>query len=289
MFRGRQLGLITGADFLVRCAYQVGKAPVLPLFAAALGAGEVFLGLIVSVSTLTGMLLKPLFGVLSDRWGPPRMAAGGHRAVHRDAFRLPPRRVAGASAGRAPAARYGDCDLRPGDDRLRRGDDVRRQGRAHRLVLAGPQRRVHRRTACRRRNVGVHGPGDDLHRGRLRKRARVPAGAHVARGPASGRSEADAGACPGPPGGRLRAEDALRLARRQPRCPVPGRQVRGKDLPAAAGAVARRQPGHGRRGARRPGGREHGPEPAGRPYRRPRRVHEVGARGHAGDGGRLWC
>ena len=69
MFRGRQLGLITGADFLVRCAYQVGKAPVLPLFAAALGAGEVFLGLIVSVSTLTGMLLKPLFGVLSDRWG----------------------------------------------------------------------------------------------------------------------------------------------------------------------------------------------------------------------------
>ena len=69
MLRSRQLGLITGADFVVRSAYQVGKAPVLPLFAAALGAGEVFLGIIVSVSTMTGMLLKPLFGVLSDRWG----------------------------------------------------------------------------------------------------------------------------------------------------------------------------------------------------------------------------
>ena len=65
----REFGLITGADFVVRSAYQVGKTPLLPIFAASLGAGEVFLGVIVSVSTLTGMLLKPLFGILSDRWG----------------------------------------------------------------------------------------------------------------------------------------------------------------------------------------------------------------------------
>ncbi len=65
----REFGLITGADFVVRSAYQVGKTPLLPIFALSLGAGEVFLGVIVSVSTLTGMLLKPLFGILSDRWG----------------------------------------------------------------------------------------------------------------------------------------------------------------------------------------------------------------------------
>jgi len=47
----------------------MGKTPLLPIFAAALGAGSIFLGLIVSVSTLTGMLLKPLVGVFSDRWG----------------------------------------------------------------------------------------------------------------------------------------------------------------------------------------------------------------------------
>ncbi len=60
---------ITLADFIVRSGYQMGKTPLLPLFAAALGATGALLGLIVSVSTLTGMLLKPLIGVLSDRWG----------------------------------------------------------------------------------------------------------------------------------------------------------------------------------------------------------------------------
>ena len=60
---------ITSADFMVRTAYQMGKTPLLPIFAASLGANATFLGLIVSVSTLTGMLLKPIFGLLSDRWG----------------------------------------------------------------------------------------------------------------------------------------------------------------------------------------------------------------------------
>ena len=69
MIRSRGFVLITGADFVVRSAYQMGKSPLLPIYAAALGAGDVFLGFIVSVSTLTGMVLKPTFGMLSDRSG----------------------------------------------------------------------------------------------------------------------------------------------------------------------------------------------------------------------------
>lgn len=60
---------LTLADFIVRSSYQMGKTPLLPLFAAALGATDAFLGLIVSVSTFTGMILKPAIGFLSDRWG----------------------------------------------------------------------------------------------------------------------------------------------------------------------------------------------------------------------------
>ena len=57
------------ADFLARSAYQMGKTPLLPIFAASLGASGSFLGLIVSVSTITGLVLKPFIGILSDRWG----------------------------------------------------------------------------------------------------------------------------------------------------------------------------------------------------------------------------
>ena len=60
---------ITVADFIVRTAYQMGKTPLLPVFAASLGASNALLGFIVSVSTLTGMVLKPFIGILSDRWG----------------------------------------------------------------------------------------------------------------------------------------------------------------------------------------------------------------------------
>ena len=60
---------ITLADLIVRSAYQMGKTPLLPIFAASLGASDALLGLIVSVSTLTGMVTKPLFGLLSDRMG----------------------------------------------------------------------------------------------------------------------------------------------------------------------------------------------------------------------------
>ena len=65
----RSFYYITGADFIVRSAYQMGKTPLLPIFAASLGAGDAFLGIIVSISTMTGMVLKPVIGILSDRWG----------------------------------------------------------------------------------------------------------------------------------------------------------------------------------------------------------------------------
>ncbi len=69
MSRQSNFCLITGADFIVRSAYQMGKTPLLPIYAAMLGASDAFLGFIVSVSALTGLALKPFIGVLSDRWG----------------------------------------------------------------------------------------------------------------------------------------------------------------------------------------------------------------------------
>lgn len=62
----RQVATIAVADFIVRAAYQMGKTPMLPLFALSLGASDAYLGLIVSVSTLTGMMAKPWIGFLSD-------------------------------------------------------------------------------------------------------------------------------------------------------------------------------------------------------------------------------
>jgi MFS family permease len=69
MKQDRNFLYITFADLIARSAYQMGKTPLLPLFAAMLGATDAFLGIIVSVSTLTGMLFKPFVGILSDRWG----------------------------------------------------------------------------------------------------------------------------------------------------------------------------------------------------------------------------
>ena len=67
--RSRNFVAVTVADFMARAAYQMGKTPLLPIFAAGLGASDVLLGLIVSVSTVTGMVLKPFIGMLSDRAG----------------------------------------------------------------------------------------------------------------------------------------------------------------------------------------------------------------------------
>ncbi len=77
MARNRNFIAITTADFIARAAYQMGKTPLLPIFAASLGAGEALLGFIVSVSVLTGMVLKPFVGILSDRWGRRRWLIAG--------------------------------------------------------------------------------------------------------------------------------------------------------------------------------------------------------------------
>ena len=69
MRRSKPFLYLMSADFLARSAYQMGKTPLLPIFAAGLGASGAFLGMIVSVSTVTGLFLKPLFGILSDRGG----------------------------------------------------------------------------------------------------------------------------------------------------------------------------------------------------------------------------
>ena len=68
-FALRPFARIFAADAIVRTAYQMGKTPVLPLFAAMLGASDILLGLVVSVSTLTGIVVKPIIGFLSDRQG----------------------------------------------------------------------------------------------------------------------------------------------------------------------------------------------------------------------------
>lgn len=65
----RSFAALFCTDALLRSAYQVGKSPVLPVFAASLGAGDALLGLIVSVSVITGLVLKPIIGVISDHWG----------------------------------------------------------------------------------------------------------------------------------------------------------------------------------------------------------------------------
>ena len=50
-------------------SYNLVRMPVLALFAESLGAGPVSIGLIVSVSTITGVLLKLPSGALSDIYG----------------------------------------------------------------------------------------------------------------------------------------------------------------------------------------------------------------------------
>ncbi|MCP4678359.1 MAG: MFS transporter [Deltaproteobacteria bacterium] len=67
--RAKDFRKIFFADLVVRSGYQVGKTPLLPVFAAMLGASDLLVGAIVSTSTLTGLLIKPLVGILSDRWG----------------------------------------------------------------------------------------------------------------------------------------------------------------------------------------------------------------------------
>ena len=71
--RTRSFVAASANDAIVRSAYQVGKSPVLPVFAASLGAEDVLLGTIVSVSVVTGLALKPFAGAIADRVGRRRL------------------------------------------------------------------------------------------------------------------------------------------------------------------------------------------------------------------------
>lgn len=69
--------LVLIMDFVSRTGYQMGKSPVLPLFANALGAGPEVSGIIVAVSTTTGLITSPLIGTLSDLYGRRRLLIAG--------------------------------------------------------------------------------------------------------------------------------------------------------------------------------------------------------------------
>src|SRR5882672_10672104 len=61
------------ASLLSRLGYQMARTPVLPIFAADLGATPELLGVIVAASTITGVFFKLPSGALSDVLGRKRM------------------------------------------------------------------------------------------------------------------------------------------------------------------------------------------------------------------------
>lgn len=69
--------ILCGVGFLARFSYALARNPVLPLFAAALGAGPEGIGLAVGISTVTGILFKMPAGALSDIIGRRRTMLAG--------------------------------------------------------------------------------------------------------------------------------------------------------------------------------------------------------------------
>jgi MFS family permease len=65
------------ASLLSRLGYQMARSPVLPAFAADLGALPEMIGIIVAASTVTGVLFKLPSGALSDVLGKKRMMVLG--------------------------------------------------------------------------------------------------------------------------------------------------------------------------------------------------------------------
>jgi MFS family permease len=68
---------IVFASLLSRLGYQMARSPVLPSFAADLGALPELIGVIVAASTLTGVLFKLPSGAISDVLGRKRMMVLG--------------------------------------------------------------------------------------------------------------------------------------------------------------------------------------------------------------------
>src|SRR5213594_2240266 len=65
------------ASLLSRLGYQMARSPVLPAFAADLGALPELIGIIVAASTITGVFFKLPAGALSDVLGRKRMMVLG--------------------------------------------------------------------------------------------------------------------------------------------------------------------------------------------------------------------
>ena len=65
------------ASLLSRLGYQMARSPVLPIFAADLGAMPELIGVIVAASTITGVFFKLPSGALSDVLGRKRMMVLG--------------------------------------------------------------------------------------------------------------------------------------------------------------------------------------------------------------------
>ena len=68
---------IVFASLLSRLGYQMARSPVLPAFAADLGALPELIGVIVAASTITGVFFKLPSGALSDVLGRKRMMVLG--------------------------------------------------------------------------------------------------------------------------------------------------------------------------------------------------------------------
>ena len=81
----RRFVLLCGIGVCCFLSYNLVRMPVLALFAQSLGAGPEMVGLVVSVSTLTGVLLKLPSGALSDLYGRRLILRVGVLA-----FALPP-------------------------------------------------------------------------------------------------------------------------------------------------------------------------------------------------------
>src|SRR3972149_3637309 len=64
-------------SLLSRLGYQMARSPVLPTFAADLGALPELIGIIVAASTITGVFFKLPAGALSDVLGRKRMLVPG--------------------------------------------------------------------------------------------------------------------------------------------------------------------------------------------------------------------
>ena len=65
--------LLCLTGFLAIFSSTLSKSPVLPLFAAHLGAGPSGIGMVAAVSAFTGIIASIPAGMLSDRWGRQRM------------------------------------------------------------------------------------------------------------------------------------------------------------------------------------------------------------------------